>query len=233
MSDSWNVLKHGPLETLADNVWRVEGALPKMALRRQMIVIRLNDGSLVIHSAIAVDEETRAGLEALGQPSILVVPSAFHRLDAPAFKARYPNIEVVCPAGARSKVEEAVAVDRTYAQVEPTDTLSFEHLDGLADAEGVLTVRSEDGVTLVFNDALFNHPHVGGFGGLILRLLGSSGGPKVTRVAKTFIVKDRRAYADHLRRLADTPNLMRVIPGHGEVISDDPARVLRNVADQL
>src|SRR5688572_3499991 len=28
ISTEWNVLRHGPLETLADNLWRVTGALP-------------------------------------------------------------------------------------------------------------------------------------------------------------------------------------------------------------
>jgi hypothetical protein len=232
-SDTWNVHRHGPLERLADNLYRVEGPVPGMALRRQMIVIRLADGRLVVHSAIAVDDEVRSELEALGEPAILVVPCGLHRLDAPAYKERYPNIEVVCPAAARDKVEEVVGVDRTYEEIEPDDTVEFEYLDGLAEAEGVLTVRSSDGTTLVFNDALFNHPHASGFGGLILRLIGSTGGPKVTRLARWFIVKDKRTYADHLRRLADTPELVRVIPGHGEVIDDDPAGVLRGVADRL
>ncbi len=47
------------------------------------------------------------------------------------------------------------------------------------------------------------------------------------------MVKDRRAYADHLRRLADTPDLVRVIPGHVTPIVDDAAGVLRGVADEL
>src|SRR5690606_38404699 len=80
--------EHGPLERLEDNLWRVEGALPNMALRRVMTVVRMADGRLVIHSAIALPDELMAQIEAWGRPSYLLVPNAYHRLDAPAYKAR-------------------------------------------------------------------------------------------------------------------------------------------------
>jgi hypothetical protein len=64
---TWNVLNHGPLEKLADNLWRVEGALPGMSLRRTMTVVRRADGSLPLHSPIALDDERLRELEALGR----------------------------------------------------------------------------------------------------------------------------------------------------------------------
>ena len=48
-----------------------------------------------------------------------------------------------------------------------------------------------------------------------------------------FLVKDKDALKSHLLRLADTPNLARVVPGHGSIIEDDPAGVLRAVAGTL
>ncbi len=52
----WRVLAHGPAEPLAENLWRVEGALPGMSLRRVMTVAKRTDGRLVVHSAIALEE---------------------------------------------------------------------------------------------------------------------------------------------------------------------------------
>ena len=37
----WRVLQHDAPQQLADNLWRVEGALDGMALRRCMVVVRL------------------------------------------------------------------------------------------------------------------------------------------------------------------------------------------------
>src|SRR5689334_19384503 len=98
---AWTVLEHGPLEQLADNLWRVQGAVPGMSLRRNMTVVRRRDGSLLLHSPIALDEPRRTELERLGKIAVIVVPNAGHRLDAPAYKARYPEVTVFCPRGAR------------------------------------------------------------------------------------------------------------------------------------
>src|ERR1041384_609511 len=108
---SWKVLKHGPLESLSDNLWRVKGALPGMSLERVMTVVRRGDGSLLLHSPIALDEARQAELEALGPIVALVAPTGGHRLDAPAYKARYPRALVFCPPQAKPRVEEVVKVD--------------------------------------------------------------------------------------------------------------------------
>ncbi|HET6581795.1 MAG TPA: hypothetical protein VFG69_00085, partial [Nannocystaceae bacterium] len=99
IDDEWRVLEHGPIERLADNLWRVRGALPGMSLRRTMTIVRRRSGNLLIHSAIALNETAMRELEALGPPTELVVPNRGHRLDAPAYKKRYPNLRVYTPRG--------------------------------------------------------------------------------------------------------------------------------------
>ena len=54
--DAWKVLEHGPIVKLAENLWWVSGSVPNMTLRRTMAVVRLRDGDLLLHSAIAMDE---------------------------------------------------------------------------------------------------------------------------------------------------------------------------------
>ncbi len=232
---SWEVLPHGPLQPLADNLYFVSGELPGMPLRRGMTVVRLHNGDLLLHSAIAMGEEAMAELEALGRPAWLVVPNGFHRIDAPRYKARYPDLRVVCPRGARKAVEKVVGVDVTYDGLTlPGEAAQIEHLDGLKDREGVLRVVSEDGVTLVFNDAFFNVPHGSGLFWLVYgRLMGNAGGPRVTSVARMVLVGDKKAYGAHLARLAETPDLKRLVPGHGDIVDADAAGVLRRVAATL
>jgi hypothetical protein len=65
-----------------------------------------------------------------------------------------------------------------------------------------------------------------GVKGALVRLLGSTGGPKVTWTARVGIVDDRRAWADHLRRLAARPALARIIPGHGAIVTADAGAAL-------
>jgi hypothetical protein len=230
---TWNVLPHDPIVPLASNLWQVSGSLPNMPLRRTMTVARMQDGRLLLHNPIALEDALMQELERWGKPAFLVVPNGWHRLDCAVFKERYPEARIVCPAGSRKKVEEVIPVDLTYEAFPGDDTVSLAHVTGIRDMEGVLSVRSDDGVTLVFNDLVFNVPHMPGLGGVVMRLLGSSGGPKVTRVMRVLAVKDKHALREHLLALASTPDLVRIVPGHGDVIARDAAATLRAVADAL
>ncbi|MCA9694067.1 MAG: hypothetical protein KC636_31055 [Myxococcales bacterium] len=235
---SWKVLPSDPPVQLADNLWRVEGDIEGMSIRRCMVVARLRAGGLVLHNAIALDDAGMAWLEGLGAPQVMVVPNGFHRLDAPRYRARYPALRVVCPAGSRKKVAERVDVDDDYRgcpRPDPDDdSVELRHLEGVKGVEGVMTVRSSDGVTLVFNDAVFNLQHGRGLFMFVYgRLMGNAGGPKVTSITRWLLVKDKRAFRADLEALAATPGLTRIIVAHGDVIDDDAAGVLRSVAATL
>ncbi len=227
---TWTVLPHGPIEPLEDNLWRVEGTLPNMPLKRVMTVAGLASGELLIHNPIALDARAMAELDALGRVAFLVVPNGWHRLDLHAFRARYPMAQALAPSGSLRKVG---AVEPSVADLTalPADAnVSLGVLGGTGGMEAVMTVTSRGGLSVVFADAVFNMPHLPGFHGFVLRhVTGSSGGPRVSRVARWFMIKDRPAFAAHLERLA-TPDLRRVIVAHHQIIADDPAGVLRRVA---
>jgi hypothetical protein len=232
--DSWQVHPHGPIEELDDRVWRVEAKLPNMDLMRVMTLAKRQDGKVVIHNAIALDDDEMKRIEAWGEPAFLVVPNGYHRLDAPAFSKRYPDAKVVCPAGARKKVEEVVKVDLTYEEWPSDDAVQIETLDGTGEQEGVMIIRSEDGATLVFNDAIFNAPHGKGLTGFIFKhVTQSTGGPRVSRVFRWFVMKDRGPFRAHLERLAKTSDLRRIIVSHYRTIDEDAAETLRGVAAAL
>jgi hypothetical protein len=231
VNNEWRVLRHGPIEKRDDNLWTVRGSLLGMSLKRVMTVVQLEDGRLVIHSAVALDDDAMAEIEAWGRPGILLVPNAYHRLDAPAYAERYPDLKVLCPRGSRKKVEAVVRVDGHYDAFPEDPMVDLQYLDGLREVEGVMIVRSEGGSTLVFNDAIFNMPHGEGIPGFIFRhITGSTGGPRVTRLFRTLAVKDKAAFKAHLERLADTPNLTRIVVSHHRTIVDEPDAVLRRVA---
>lgn len=235
----WEVLPHGELEPLAENLWRVEGELPGMKLRRCMVVGRAPDGRLVLHSAIAMDEAHMAQLEGLGRPTWLVVPNGWHRLDAARYKARYPDLKVICPAQVRKAVEQKVAVDGNYddfAQLDEAGTLRLEHFDAERHVEGALVVESQDGQTLVFADSLFNLPHQPGLYWFVYgRLLGATGGPRVTLIGRVMMVlsRSKRAYRTFLQNYAQGGRVVRLVPGHGAVVDQDAQAVLEQLVASL
>jgi hypothetical protein len=230
----WHVLPHRPLEQLSPRVWRLEGDLERVPIKRVMTVARRKDGGLILHSAIAADAATMDQLAALGPVRAILVPNGYHRLDAQVFHARFPDAEIVCPPGVREAVEEVVPVTRTYDQVADDGAVELQVIDGTAGREGAVIVRDPDGTSLVFNDLVFHMPHLGGLKGFVLRYVtGSSGLPKITRVARMFLIADKRATRAHLERLAKLPDLRRIIVSHHLVIDRDPGAVLAAVASTL
>lgn len=231
----WRVLSHGPITKLAENIWWVLGAIPGMSLKRTMTVVRLSDGRLVIHNAIALDDASMQELTAWGTPTYLVVPNGVHRLDAPAFKGRYPGLRVVAPSGSRSRIEEVVPVDLTYEEFPNSDEIRFERLQGIGDTEGAMIVRSLDGTTVVLNDAVFNMDRKRDpLGFFFTTVLGSAPGPRVSRLSKLMFIKDKAALRADLERLAAIPDLQRLIVAHEKVESGGAAAdALRKAATYL
>jgi hypothetical protein len=229
----WKVLPHGPIETLGERLRVIEGGLPNLPLKRVMSVVKMNDGGLLIHSAVALNPATMVELERWGRPKILLVPNPWHRLDAPAYKMRYPDLKIYCPEGARRRVQQVVPVDGIYEELPPTAPVTVRYLDGVAKREGYLELRERDGITLIFNDAVFNQPHLPGVFGAVYKLIGSSGGPRVPMLLRIAMVKERAALKAHLTKLADTPSLRRVVIMHGTRVDAAPGDFLRQVAATL
>jgi hypothetical protein len=231
---SWTVLPHRPIQKLSERVWCVEGDLKFPPIKRVMTIAKRSDGSLVLHNAMALGDPEMAEIEAWGKPAVLSIPNGYHRLDAKVFRDRYPDAEVICPAGARSKIEEVVKVSRAYDEVPPDPAVRFETLEGSKQREGILMVHDSDGTTVVLADVVFNMPHLRGLHGLMFKYVTrSSGGPMVSRISRMFVVDDRVAVRAHLERIAGIPDLRRVVVSHHELIDVDPAGVLRKVAAEL
>jgi hypothetical protein len=130
------------------------------------------------HSAVARDDATMAAIDARGPVRWIVVPSGHHRLDAPRFKARYPDAQVVAMPASQARVAQRVAVDGDYGRLPAGGAVTFEPLAGVP-AEAVFIHRADDATeTLIFNDGFMNLPaRLPGVKGWVVKLIGSTGGP--------------------------------------------------------
>jgi hypothetical protein len=142
---------------------------------RRMSIVRRSDGRLAFHNAVPLDDASMREVEAWGEPGFLLVPSGFHRLDVHAFKARYPRLEVLCPAPVAARVRQAVAVDGHWDALPPDPALRAETLDGVKAGEAAFVVESEGRTSVLLGDTMMNLPHLPGFEGLVFRLLRSTG----------------------------------------------------------
>ena len=228
----WTVPPHKTIEQLETNLWRVEASIKTPPLERVMTIAKLSTGGLVVHSVIALDDAEMARLDALGPIEYIVVPNGWHRMDASSYKARYPKARVLTTRSARKRVAAAVQVDGTIDELVDRD-VQLAVVEGTRGLESLMTVKTGDRVSLVFTNVIFNMPHRSGLQGFVLKhLMASSGGPKITRVGKLFLIRDKRAFAAQLEQLA-AHDVTRIVVAHNEVISVDPAGVLRRIAASL
>jgi hypothetical protein len=88
-----------------DRIWTVERPVwfGGVRLRATTTVVRLDDGSLLLHSPAPPTDEWTANLAGLGPVRWLVVPNCFHHLGAPTAAARFRGARVVGPESARSR----------------------------------------------------------------------------------------------------------------------------------
>jgi hypothetical protein len=229
--DKWTVFPHGPIEKVTGNLWRVEARLPGAPFHRTMLVAKRKSGELVIHSAIALGDAEMKEIEDWGTPSVLIIPNGAHRLDAAIFKQRYPGMRVVGPEAGRAKIEQVVKMDATTLDGED-DSVRYEPLPG--SKEGVMVVRSDEGVTLVFCDILMNMSSIPGFGGFLMGMVGfTSPSPKVTFPARKLVMSDKSTLRTELERRAGTPDLRRLEFGHGTPVTSGAPEALRNAASLL
>jgi hypothetical protein len=233
--DIWEVLPHGPVTAIDDGILTVTGQipLPLVELERRMTVVRLADGSTVIYSAVALDEEAMKQIERLGPPRYLVVPGDAHRLDARIYKERYPKLRVLTPPGAKERVEKVVPVDATEVDFGDPD-VTWQVVDGAGGHEAALVVRRASGVTLIVSDLIANLRRKGGFEGWMLHLMGFGGdGPQVPAVERVLMVESKAQLRQQFLDWAAIPDLRRIIMSHGKPIEHNAAQALRDLAETL
>jgi len=229
--EKWTVLPHGRLTEVDEGLWTVTGELhmPLTPLERRMTVVRLKTGELVIYSAIALDEPQMQILEAAGRPSYLIVPGDRHRMDTRIWKARYPDLKVIAPAGAETAAEEAVHVDATDVDF-GDDAVRYETVKGMQGHEAALLVHRPTGVTLVVNDIIGNMPEASGF---VLRIMGFAGDHPHVPLPIKMSLKEKEDLRQQLLAWSAEPDLCRIIMSHGEPIQADAKQSLQALAESL
>ncbi len=87
---------------VADRIWALERPVwfSGARLRARTTVVRLDDGSLLLHAPAPPTDALASGLRALGPIRWLVVPNCWHHLGAPAAAVRFPDAKLVGPASA-------------------------------------------------------------------------------------------------------------------------------------
>lgn len=233
LNRKWTVQPHRPLQKLDEGIWTAAGTIkmPLGRFPRRMTVLALESGGSAIWSAVALAEADMRRIDAIGPVKFLIVPNQGHRLDLPAWHARYPDAKVIAPPSGHDVVAEAAPVDATD-DIIGDPAIGFERVAGMKADEFALIVRRPSGTTLILNDVLSYVHRPQGIGAQVMARLFGFGvkRPRTSRLVRRMYVEDGPAVAAQFRRWADLHQLRRIVVSHGEVIEVDPAAALRTAA---
>lgn len=228
------IYPNGAPEKLADDVWLIRGNL-SYPLHRNMVVIRLPTGQLVLHSVIAMEEAGLRALEALGTPAYSIVPSVLHVMDAPFYKQRYPAMKQLAPSAAMEEIGKTVALDGSVEDVLPLLGFGLHRVPGTKVAEFVYDYPMPGGGRALMANDVFGSAHAADdtrlLGWLIVSHIAVPGHhlgiPRIYRWQFITDVGEIRKFAGDL---ATIPDLRLITVSHGDPVVTDPAGALRAVA---
>lgn len=205
------------LQSFADDLWIADAPLTFLGLRvgTRMTVVRLEGGSVLLHSPLAIDDALAREIDAIGPVKYVLAPNTFHHLHVGSALARWPDARSFGADGLQKKRPDLRfdqllddAADLPFAgELEPLTVRGSEMKETV-----LLHKRSG---TLVSSDLVENfqsHDHLPTR--LYLKVSGIYGKPGFSRLFR-FIYKDRKAARESIDRLLRW-DFDRAVIAHGE-----------------
>jgi hypothetical protein len=214
-----DAMQETPLEPRGTDLWVATRPLPMWIgdIGCRMTVIRLSNGSLWLHSPVALDAATRSAVDALGPVRWIVGPSRVHHFYLGDWAQAYPDAVLCGAPGLPAKRRDL----RFGFELDPDSQPPWGadvamRLLGGAPSMSELTFFHPASRTLVLTDLVFNVPKHGGRARLFHRLVGATGrfGPhRIIRLA----IRDDRAAGASLQAIRGW-DFDRVVMSHGDVL---------------
>eukprot|EP00823_Brevimastigomonas_motovehiculus_P001238 TRINITY_DN11748_c0_g1_i1.p1 TRINITY_DN11748_c0_g1~~TRINITY_DN11748_c0_g1_i1.p1 ORF type:complete len:303 (-),score=58.38 TRINITY_DN11748_c0_g1_i1:140-1018(-) len=233
------------VEVVKNRLWTVKGQL-RYPLERNMVIYRMPNNNLLLHSVIALKEETMKKLELLGKFEVMIVPNHLHRLDAQVYQTRYPSLKVVCPSESKKAVlEEIKTVDNTCeeyfcASANKSRGVTVLPIDGLKNNKELAYLFELDNGqnALIVTDLLWHNLRkpTSIIGKIFQTLFDNAGFLHMSRLGRWFMVKDLKALVTFLKNLAsERYNIQVISMAHGQTITEGSvcAEMLTYAANRL
>jgi hypothetical protein len=190
-----------------------------------MVIVRLPDGSLQLHSPGPLDSSLRAEIDQNGRVSSIIVPSNFHDTFVAEALTVYPSVDWYAPPNFPAiKVPRP---PRSFADAPDWGpVLRWQAMAGIPKiGEHVfLHVPSR---TLMVADLVFNiESHADAWTRLFFRLNGALNVLRPTRMFRSCI-KDRAAFEVTVEEIFQW-DFDRLVPCHGQIVETGAKARLRN-----
>ncbi len=216
-----------PLEPVAPGIWTTPRPQRFWGVETgtRMTLVELEGGGLFVHCPVALDRETRAEVERLGEVRAVASSSLYHHLYAGEWMRAYPKaLFCACPG------LDAKRADLTFGHVlgnEPHPLWAGEleqvFFSGRFEKEVVFFHNKTK--TLITADALLNlSPQPSRATRVVAFLMGNTAPGK--GYLEHLAVRDRRAARAEVERMLAW-EIERIVLAHGGLVERDGRRVLR------
>jgi hypothetical protein len=219
------------MNQIADNLWLRSYPLKVLGTDhgRNVSVIRLSSGKLILHSMAKFGPPDIVAIQALGTPTWLVEAMLLHDTYAKEGRDAFPGLPFLGPPGFSDVVGFPTlpllpAPEEWKAEVEIFEIAGAPKLKEFA-------MLHRPSRTLIVADLIFNfRPDERGWNRFFHRhIAGFKRYPGMSRVFRLF-VKDRAAFTASIQRVL-AEDFDRIIVGHGQVIETDGKTLLRRAIE--
>lgn len=215
------------LTSITENIWACAHPLSFFGLHlgTRMTVVRLDDGSLLVHSPIPTSPGLKRALDDLGPVAHIVAPNLYHHLYAGDLAAAYPDAKLHAPEGLSKKRKDL----EIHATLGPKPDAAWngqlEQLPMTGSMLGETVFYHPKTSTMISCDVVENflgHDHwlTRGY----LKIGGIYGKPGLSRLLRP-TVRDKKAARRAVDAMLDW-DPKRIVLSHGEVIESDGRAVL-------
>jgi hypothetical protein len=215
-------------------IWHAQQPLKfgPLSITSRMTIVRLQDGSLWVHSPIAPTPDLVSAISALGTVRFVIAPNKSHHLHFLPFLKAFPHARgCIAPglAGKRPELENFHDIAIAKADWEPELQGYFMH--GLPVLNETVWFHEATG-TLILTDLLFClGPENTGVNRAAARLLGIYDRLAMSRTMK-LLTKEKAALARSVALLKSLP-VERIVLAHDQVIESEPKEKLERALQWL
>jgi hypothetical protein len=192
----------------------------------RMTVVRLSGGGLFVNSPVALDAQTRAAVDALGEVQAVVAPSIFHHLHVGDWIAAYPKATFCACPGLEWKRTDLAFSCVLGDQPHPTWAGDLEQVYFSSRRENELDFYHPASKTLICTDALLNlSQHDLASTRAVAWLMGNDA-PGIGHLER-FMIRDRPLARRQVDRMLAW-DFDRIVLAHGPLVERDGPAVLRH-----
>lgn len=216
-------------EQCHDNIYIVSTPFKLLGanIGNRMTVIKVSNGTLWLHSPVALSDELLKKVQDWGPVAALIAPNLFHYLHIKDWSNQLSIVPVYGVSGLESKVSD-LTINPITQLSDPS--ISFLQIEGMPKANEMVFFHHPS-KTLIVTDLLFHLNQARGWSRVLFSAYGIN---KLLVTTKLFrmLIKDKHKFKQSIKTMLEW-DIERVIMSHGSIISTQAKQAIQKSFDWL